>query len=63
MVPYGHFQKSSGSMEPLEPPLTEPLQYVISLKVNYFELDYVLKSHLIYSLRRGPGVVYKKELM
>ena len=47
VVPYGHFQKSSGSMEPLEPPLTEPLQYVISLKVNYFELDYVLKSHLI----------------
>ena len=47
MVPYSHFQKSSGSMEPLEPPLTEPLQYVISLKVNYFELDYVLKSHLI----------------
>ena len=25
VVPYGHFKKLSGSMEPLEPPLTAPL--------------------------------------
>ena len=44
VVPYGHFKKSSGSMEPLEPPLTAPL-ILLSLFFCKISLQMIGECH------------------